>query len=222
MFRDGNIIARIPQPPFRPTAIEPSQLQAANEHMLGEATVATLQRMGIADLLRITQHLPVVAMGEKQNKLTLGTCGAGTESTFDVLKEVQRAAVTELKLNTAGLEHAWHIEPNFEMRKRAVAVMGMKHVFGMPSETGVAFEESARMSIAIAQVTTVVGSIENLATVRAFKTQNVGGSSEENRDSTYDALMVAIAKSAPLYAIIRLSSKRHSAPVTHQAQGVIN
>ena len=78
------------------------------------------------------------------------------------------------------------------------------------------------MSIAISQVTTVVGSVENLATVRAFKTQNVGGSSEENRDSTYDALMVAIAKSAPLYVIIGLSSKRHSAPVTHQAQGVIN
>ena len=190
--------------------------------MLGEATAATLQQMGITDLLRITQHLPVVAMGEKQNKVTLGTYGAGTESTFDVLKGVQRTAVTDLKLNIEEFEHAWHVEPTFEIRKRTVAVMGMKHVFGMPSETGAAFEEAARVSIAISQVTTGVGSVKNLATVRIFKTQNIAYSSEENRNSTYDAVMVAIANSAPLYFIIRLPSKRHSAPVTHQAQGVIS
>ena len=99
--------------------------------------------------------------------------------------------------------------------------MGMEHVFGKPSETGIAFEETAGMSIAIPKVTTVVGSVENLSNVRAWRTQQVGGSSEDNRDGSYDALMAAIAKSDPCYVIIRMSSKRFSTVLTNQAHGVV-
>ena len=90
----------------------PFQTQAAIEpkqSMLKEATVAILRKMQITDVLRITQHLPVVAQGEKQHTLTLGTCGAGAESAFDVLKDVQQAATRELNLDIPALEHTWHV-----------------------------------------------------------------------------------------------------------------